>query len=93
MPISDFNAPTEATSREYTLHEWEVDMFNRQAAHQQKLTELEIEKQKLDAKFNALLRLPFVIITLPVRILFLIPLCIYAVKHKEVPEELWNLLR
>ena len=87
------NFRDEITQRQFTEHEWEVDMFERQANLQLKLKELDIEASKLEAKIVSWFRIPLVLITLPVRILFVIPFCIYVAKGKDIPEQFWALLR
>lgn len=92
MPMN-FENSSEMTSRDYTQHEWEVQEFEMQAKHQIQLKQLDIQASKLEAKITSWFRLPLTVITLPVRILFIIPLSIYAAKGKEVPEEFWRFLR
>ena len=92
MPIQ-FNQPQDITSREFTEHEWDVDMFERQAKHAINIKELDIQAAKLEAKITSWFRIPIYIISLPVKVLALIPLVVYAARSKEVPEQLWQLLR
>ena len=72
--------------REYSTWQHEIEMFNLQADHTARMKDKEIEVQKLEAKWASWIRIPLVLITLPVRILFVIPLTVYAVTRQEVPE-------
>lgn len=81
------------TPREYSTWEHEKEMWTLQADHQARMKDKDIELQKLEAKWGSWLRVPLVIITLPVRVLFVIPLTVYAVTHQEVPEFYQRFLR
>ena len=81
------------TPREYEEHQWEVDMFDKQAAHAIKMKELDIQASKLEAKISSWFKVPLYLLMLPVRVLLVIPLCIYAAKKEAVPEALWALFR
>lgn len=80
------------TTREIQDREYEKEAWDKQAAHQLRLKDKEIEVMKLEAKWSAWIKLPLLLITLPVRLLLVIPLSIYAAKGKEVPAEYWKLL-
>ena len=92
MPLN-FTQNQDISSREITEHDWEVDMFERQAAHSIKIKELDIEAAKLEARVSAWFRLPLYLLKLPVLLLCIIPLTVYAARKQEVPEQLWALLR
>lgn len=76
----------ELTPREYTIMQHDKEMLERQMQHAKDMKQLEIELQRLEAKWSAWLRIPMILITLPVRILFVIPLTVYAITKQEVPE-------
>lgn len=92
MPLN-FNQPEQMTSREFTEHEWEKEMFELQATHAVKIKELDIQAAKLKAKITSWFRIPIYIISLPVRILFIVPFCIYVIRGQEIPQEFWELIR
>ena len=71
---------------EFERHQWDVETFDKQLEQQRFLKEREVELAKLDTKWASWLRIPLVIITLPIRILFVIPLTVYAATKQEVPE-------
>lgn len=74
------------TPREYELMNHEKQQLELQMNHAVHMKNLDIEQQKLEAKWTAWLRLPYVLLTLPVRVLFVIPLTVYAITHQEIPE-------
>ena len=74
------------TPREIQEQEFEKEAWIRQAEQQLKLKDKEIEVLKLEAKWGAWIKLPKLIILLPVLVLLVVPLSIYAVTHQEVPE-------
>lgn len=76
----------ELTPREWAQHNNEKEMLELQMAHAKEMKRLEIELQTLEAKWATWIRIPLVIITLPVRFLAIIPLSIYAATKQEVPE-------
>lgn len=74
------------TQREIQQMEFDKQAWERQAEHQLRIKDKEIEVLKLEAKWASWIKIPVIIITLPVRILFVIPLSIYAATKQEVPE-------
>lgn len=74
------------STREIQEREYEKQAWEAQAEHQLRLKDKEIEVMKLEAKWASWIKIPVIIITLPVRILFVIPLSIYAATKQEVPE-------
>lgn len=85
--------PEELTPREWAEFNNQKEMWELQAAHEIQVKKLEIEVQKLEARWSVWLKIPLVILSLPVRVLLIIPLSIYAAKKQEVPQEIWKLLR
>lgn len=83
----------ELTPREWAQFNNDKEILQLQMAHAKELKRLDIEAQKLDIKWATWLKIPLVIITLPVRILFIIPLSIYAVTRQEIPENYWKFLK
>lgn len=79
--------------REIQEKEYEKEAWEKQAAHQLALKDKEIEVMKLEAKWSSLLKLPLTIIKLPLLLLFVIPLTVYAVKRQPIPEQYWSLLK
>ena len=72
--------------REWATYNNEKEMWTLQAEHQAHMKDKDIEVQKLEARWSAWFKIPLMIIKLPVLILFVIPMTVYAVTHQEVPE-------
>lgn len=83
----------ELTSREWAIYNNDKEMWELSANHAKEMKLLDIQLQRLEAKWASWIKLPLVVITLPVRILFVIPLSIYAIRKQEVPEAFWNFLK
>lgn len=76
----------ELSGREWAEFNNQKEMWELQASHAKEMKLLDIELQKLEAKWASWLKIPVVIITLPIRVLLVIPLSIYAATKQEVPE-------
>lgn len=61
--------------------------------HELSIRRIDLEAIKYQAKLENLWRLPIELIRLPLRILLLIPLIVYAAKKEPVPDKLWELIR
>lgn len=78
------------TSREYEIFNQRKEMFELEAQHAIQMKELEIEVQKIEAKWSSLLRLPVLIITLPVRVLFGIAYIVAVARKTELGQNFWT---
>lgn len=107
--------------REHLQHEWDLDMFQKQAAHATGLKQMEIEARKLELKlrqedrvkarrhsedmkeleyairfaetrWRSLLRIPLMIIKLPVLIIVAIGATIKWIRKDEIPKDIIELL-
>lgn len=58
-----------------------------------RMKELDIEVQKLESKWSALLRIPITIIKLPVYVLFGIAYIVAVARKQEPSDNFWNFLR
>lgn len=76
----------EMSAREWAEYNNSKEMFEIQAAHSKEMKILELDVARLETKWSAWIRIPVVILTLPVRVLAIIPLSIYAATKQEVPE-------
>lgn len=90
MPIQTSST---LTPREYETMNYEKEMWEKQAAHAIEIKKLDIEASKLEAKITAWFKIPLAILRLPLYILFVIPLSIYAITKQPIPEEYWHLLK
>lgn len=87
------NQRNELTAREYELYNQQKEMFELQTAHAERIKRLDIEAAKLEAKITSWFKIPLTLLKLPLFILLVIPLSIYAGRKQEVPAELWRLLK
>lgn len=81
------------TPREFEEFNQQKEMFELQARQQLALKDREIELARLEAKWSAWLKLPLVIITLPVRVLFAFGYLVHAVRKTEPSEAFWRFMR
>lgn len=98
-----FDYQTEITPREYTEHDWRVEEFEKQAAHVTHLKELdleilreqhkaEIELRTLEAKWTSWLKIPLMIIKLPMLIILAIAYIFAIAFNYQPPKRFWDLL-
>lgn len=87
------NQRSEITAREYETWAHEKEMWTLQAEHLERIKQLDIEAAKLEARIVSWFKIPLTIIKLPLLILLVIPLSIYAARKQEVPAEYWKLLK
>lgn len=72
---------------------YEREMFDKQTAFQLKIKELELEVAKIEARWGSWLKLPGMIIKLPLYVLLGIAYIVSMITKKEVPKEFWDLLK
>jgi hypothetical protein len=75
----------ELTGREYEQMKHEREMLELQTAHVQRLAEIE-------HKFASWLKIPLVLLKLPVSALICVVLLVYAIRGMQPPESLLKLL-
>lgn len=84
----------EVSPREYASWQHDKEMLELQIQHDQRIKELDLEVRKLEAQFSSWLKLPILIIKLPV---YVILACSYFVqsfkKEPKSTEALWDFLR
>ena len=83
----------ELSPREWATMNYDKEMYELQADHAVKIKELDIQASKLEAKITSWFKIPLAILKLPLYVLMVIPLTVYAVRGQEVPEQMWTLLR
>lgn len=79
--------------REQIIHEWEREDFKLQSEHAVNIKKLDIEATKLDSKITAWFKLPIRLLYLPVSLFLVLVLVIYAIRGKEPPQSLVELLK
>lgn len=91
------------TPREITEHDWRLDEFAKQTAHARsmKLLELEVLREQnsaeiqlktLELKWATWLRIPILILKLPLYLILGIAYIVSMVTKKEMPKRFWDLL-
>lgn len=81
------------TAREREEFEQEKQAAKIQGDYNIKIKEMEIEVAKLEAKWSSWLRLPMLLIKLPVLVVFAIGYCISIARKHEPSQNFWNLFR
>lgn len=81
------------TPREYELYNQRKEFFELQGQHELAVKEKELELMRLEAKWNSWMKIPLVIITLPVRILFGIAFICSVFTKVELPAEYWRMVK
>lgn len=82
----------ELSPREWAIYNNEKEMLQLQMDHARQIKELELEVQLVEARFSSWFKIPLLIILLPVKLLLVIPVVVYAIRGKDSPEQLWKLL-
>lgn len=72
--------------REWSEHNNAKEILEMQLDHAKAIKAMDVEVAKLEAKWSSWLTIPVTIITLPVRVLSLLPLTVYAITRQDVPE-------
>jgi len=89
--------------RETMEHEWRLEEFKKQSEHQVAIRQLElevdrennksmIEVKKLEAQFSSWLKIPILLIKLPLFILLGFAYICSMFTKKEMPKRFWDLL-
>jgi len=81
------------TPREYEQHNQRKEMFEMEAQHQIMMQQLDIEVRKIEARWTSLLRLPVIIITLPVRFVVAIAYVVAVARKFELGDNFWTYMR
>jgi hypothetical protein len=81
------------TPRESIQHDWSMDEFRMQSEHAIVMKKLEIEEQRLEAKWASWLRIPVTIIKLPVYLVMAFGYVIAMARKKNPPDKFWDYLR
>lgn len=81
------------TPREYEEFNQRKEYFELQAEHELKVKNLELEVMKLEAKWSSWMKLPVMVLMLPVRILFGIAFICSVFVKKDLPAEYWRVIK
>lgn len=81
------------TPREQMEMDYQKEMTDRHMRHEKELKAMELESEKISSKWTVVFRLPLALIKLPVQILIVIPLTVYAIRGIEPPESLTSFIK
>ena len=79
--------------REKAQFDWEKEATRLQIAHAERISEMNLEVRKLEARWSSLFRLPMAIIWLPIRLVVAFAIPIAAITKKDLPKEFWEFIR
>ena len=83
----------EVTPREWATWNHDKEIFELQMAHSKEMKQLEVESNRISSKWTTIFRLPLAIIKLPVQILIVLPLIVYAIRGIDPPESLSTFIK
>lgn len=86
-------APEMLTPRESVIMEYEKEEARLAREFEIRMKELDIQTQKLDIKWASWLRIPILLIKLPVYILFGFAFIVTSITKYELPKDFWEFLR
>lgn len=87
------NEPNSFTPREMEQMRYEAERADKEMSYGMDMKRMDIEVQKLETKFSTLLRIPIVIIKLPLLILLGIAYIAHSIKGTEPSDNFWKLLK
>ena len=90
MPILN---SVEMTPRESLEHEWRVEEQRIIQEHAVLMKRLDIEEQKLEAKWGSWLRIPLTVVKLPVYMIMALGYVVAMARGGDVPANFWTYLR
>jgi len=91
--MRNINAREQMTDREREEFEQEKTAAQISGDYHLKAKEMELEVAKLEAKWSSWLKLPIIIITLPVRILFALGFVVCMARKSEPSEAFWEFMQ
>lgn len=87
------NYRTTMTAREYEEWNQRKEFFELQAQHELAVKEKELEVMRLEAKWSSWMKIPLTIVTLPIKLLLVVPISISLLTKKEIPDNLISLMK
>jgi hypothetical protein len=81
------------TPREQMEMDYQREMTDKHLKHEIELKAMQLESEKISSKWTVVFKLPLALIKLPVQILIVIPLTVYAVRGIEPPESLTSFIK
>jgi hypothetical protein len=84
------NARDTLTAREREEFEQEKTIAELQAGYQLELKSLEVDLKRIEVRWTQLFRLPFAILTLPVRLVFAFAYIAHAICGTKPDDNFWD---
>lgn len=84
---------TQLTPKEAMEMEFAERKFDKEAAYNLEVARYNLETDKLEAKWGAILRIPLTIIKLPVYALLAIAVIFSVITKQQIDENFWKLLK
>jgi hypothetical protein len=81
------------TPREREEFKQEKEAAQMQIDYQLQAKQLDLEVAKIEARWSVLLKIPIIIVRLPILILFGIALIISVITKKDLPKEFWDFIK
>lgn len=81
------------TPREHQEFMNRKEFFELQAQHELAVKEKELEVMRLEAKWSSWMKIPLTIVTLPIKLLLVVPISISLLTKKEIPDNLISLMK
>ena len=86
-------APDNLTPREHEQMRYEEEQEKRQIEYATAMKDKEIELAKMEAKWSAWLRIPILILKMPVLLVLGLAYIVHAIRGIEPSENFWNMLK
>lgn len=81
------------TPRERAELDWEKEAAHMQVEYAQRIKEMDLQVRQLEVRWLQLLRLPAMIILLPVRLVLAFAIPISVITKTTLPDQYWEFLK
>ncbi len=81
------------TPREYEEWNQRKEFFEMQAQHELAVKDKELEVMKLEAKWGSWMKLPVMVLMLPVRVVMSFAVIISAITKQPLPQQFWDYMK
>lgn len=83
----------DVSPREWATWNKDKELLEMQMEHAKQMKELEVESNRINSKWTTIFRLPLALIILPVKLVIVSVLVVYAIRGIEPPESITSFLR
>lgn len=81
------------TPREYEEFNQRKEFFEMQAQHELAVKDKELEVMRLEAKWSSWMKLPVMVLMLPVRVVMSFAVIISAITKQPLPQQFWDYMK